>query len=89
MDEAKGLFKRIIDESGPVTLASTKEQFQVLTNQLLSKFNVKTMEDLLDISEEELYDIILEVSFNYPLKDGNIIPLDIYMKLLNQVKVKM
>ena len=78
MDESQGLFKRIINESGPLALTSTKEEFQVLTNQILSKFNAKNMEDLLKITEEELYNMILEVNSNYPLKDGTFLPLDLY-----------
>lgn len=78
MDESQGLFKRIIDESGPLTLTSTKDEFQKLTNQLLSKFDAKNMEDLMSISEEDFYDIILDVSSNYPLRDGTALPLDLY-----------
>ena len=78
MDESKGLFKRIIVESGPISLTSTKDEFKKLTSQLLTKFSAKNMEDLMAISEEDLYNIILEVSSNYPLKDGITLPMDLY-----------
>ena len=53
MDESKGLFKRIIDESGPLTLTSSKEESQKLTSILLQKYDAKNMEDLLSIPEEK------------------------------------
>ena len=79
MDESKGLFKRIIDESGPLSITSSKEESKKLASLLLQKYNAKNMEDLLSIPEEKLYDIITnDLNSNYPQRDGNILPSDLY-----------
>ena len=80
LDESKGLFKRIISESGSLALTFSTDETKELTKQLLEKTGAKNMDDLLKLSEEELIKIENEISSysNYAERDGNIIPYDLY-----------
>ena len=79
--EAKGLFRRVIAESGSVALTFSKAETLDFTRRLLNDHKeLKTMDDLLALSEEQLkeYNKPLNEFNNFPQRDGILIPLDPY-----------
>ncbi|MCR5624129.1 MAG: carboxylesterase family protein [Lachnospiraceae bacterium] len=80
MEEAKGLFKRVIAESGSVALSFSKEQCERLNKMLVRKTKCKSMDDLMALSEDELIKINEDLNDynNYPERDGIVIPEDLY-----------
>ena len=80
IDEAKGLFKRIIVESGPLSLSYSKSESKLLTEKLLEKSGAKNIEELIDLSEEEIKELQKELNdyCNFAERDGKILPLDLY-----------
>jgi para-nitrobenzyl esterase len=82
---AKGLFRRVIAESGSVALTFSKEECQSFTKRLLKASGAKTMDDLLALSEEELKKINLEINQynNFPQRDGVLIPEEPYESYIN------
>ncbi len=78
--EAKGLFHRIIAESGSIALTSGEEQCLLLTDLLLEESGAETMDDLLALSEDQLKKINekLNDENNFPERDGVVIPEDLY-----------
>lgn len=84
--EAKGLFKRAICLDGSAIYTSSKETAQEDTKSLMDYFNVKCMDELLQLSGEQLSKYALE---NYnslgalPVRDGKLLPdniLEAYAK---------
>lgn len=80
IDEAKGLFKRVIAESGSVALTYSKEECLPLTEMLMKAANAKNMDDLIHLSEDEIKVINKKLNDynNFPQRDGRIIPIDVY-----------
>ena len=80
ISEAKGLFRRVIAESGSVALTFSKEECQGFTNRLMKAAKASSMEDLLKLSEDELKKINEKVNMynNFPQRDGVLIPEDPY-----------
>ncbi len=80
MDMAKGLFNRIIAESGSICLTYSKKEFQPFTQKFMKKAKAKNMKDLLRLSTEEIYKANLPIneSNNFPMRDGRIVPFDLY-----------
>ena len=78
--EAKGLFRRVIAESGSVALTYSKEECMDFTDRLLKESGAASMQDLMLLSEKELMDINVKVNFynNFPQRDGVLIPDDPY-----------
>ena len=78
--EARGLFRRIIAESGSVALTYSKEECQDFTRRLLKAAGAETMQDLMSLTEEELIQVNEKVNFynNFPQRDGVLIPEDPY-----------
>ena len=78
--EAKGLFRRVIAESGSVALTYSKEECQDFTRRLMKAAGAENMNDLLLLSEEELMQVNEQVNFynNFPQRDGVLIPEDPY-----------
>ena len=83
--EAKGLFHRVIAESGSLALTYSKEECKSLTDKLISELKSDSMEDLLKLSTEEFIKINnkLNESNNFPMRDGKLIPLDPYAVIHN------
>lgn len=77
---AKGLFRRVIAESGSVALTFSKEDSKYFTKRLIKAAGTDKMSDLLAMNETQLRAINEEINyFNiYPMRDGRIIPLDPY-----------
>ena len=78
--EAKGLFRRVIAESGSVALTYSKEECRDFTRRLMKAAGAENMRDLLDLSETELMQVNEKVNFynNFPQRDGILIPDDPY-----------
>ena len=77
---AKGLFRRVIAQSGSVALTYSKAECADFTRRLLAASGAKTMDDLLRLSEEELAQVNQQINEynNFPQRDGKLIPLDPY-----------
>ena len=78
--EAKGLFRRVIAESGSVALTYSKEECRDFTRRLMKAAGAESMQDLLRLSEAELMKVNEKVNFynNFPQRDGVLIPEDPY-----------
>ena len=83
--EAKGLFKRVIAESGSVALTYAKEECKILTEMLKKAAKTDSIEEIMQFSEEQIMEINkgLNDSNNFPMRDGKLIPLDPYEPYLN------
>ena len=77
---ARGLFRRVIAESGSVALTYSKDECQGLTRRILKAAGAETMQDLLKLSGEELSKVNEKVNLynNFPQRDGVLIPEDPY-----------
>ena len=80
MPMARGLFKRVISESGSIALTYSKEEAKLFTELFMKEAKAKTMQDLLKLSQEEIYKINKPINDknNFPVRDGRIIPEDLY-----------
>ena len=80
MEGTDGLFKRIIAESGSVTLTYSREECKNLTQMLLDKSGCATMDELTALSEETLKELneSLNDYNNFPERDGVVLPEDLY-----------
>lgn len=78
---AKGLFRRVIAESGSVALTFSKEECCAFTKQLLEETHAASMQDLMNMTEYELMCVNEKVNLNnnFPQRDGKLIPLDPYL----------
>ena len=80
IDEAKGLFHRVIAESGSVALTYAKDECKALTDKLIKATGKDSVNDLMKLSTEEMAKINegLNESNNFPMRDGKLIPIDPY-----------
>ena len=80
INEADGLYRRVIAESGSVALTYSKEECRNLTNLLLEKSGCSTMSELTALSEEELMSLNEDLNDynNFPERDGVVLPEDLY-----------
>ena len=78
--EAKGLFHRVIAESGSLALTYAKEECKAFTDKLIKAAKTDSMEELMKLSTEELAKLNegLNESNNFPMRDGKLIPIDPY-----------
>lgn len=78
--EAKGLFRRVIAESGSVALTFSKEECRDFTDRLIRESGVKDMDGLMRLSEAQLMAVNEKLNMynNFPQRDGRLIPLDPY-----------
>lgn len=78
--EAKGLFHRVIAESGSLSLTYAKEECKSFTDKLIKAAGTDSMEDLMKLSTEEIAKLNegLNESNNFPMRDGKLIPIDPY-----------
>ena len=77
---AKGLFRRVIAESGSVALTYSKEECLDFTRRLIRESGAESMRDLMLLSESELMKINEKLNYynNFPQRDGVLIPDDPY-----------
>lgn len=80
MAGTQGLFKRIIAESGSVSLTYSREECRNLTQMLLEESGCATMDELAALSEEKLAELneSLNDYNNFPERDGVVLPEDLY-----------
>ena len=85
IDEAKGLFRRVIAESGSVALTFSKEECADFTRRLLKETGCRCMDELKALSEDELKKVneALNTYNNFPQRDGRLIPLEPYAPYRN------
>lgn len=78
--QAKGLFRRVIAESGSVALTFSKEECRDFTKRLIRESGVRDMDSLMRLSEAQLKALNekLNAYNNFPQRDGALIPLDPY-----------
>lgn len=78
--EAKGLFSRVIAESGSVALTYSREECLPLTKMLLKETGAENMAELCSLSEKEIMiaNKKLNDHNNFPERDGVVIPVDLY-----------
>ena len=82
IDEAQGLFRRAIAQSGSVAFTSSREDCQRLTKRVLDATGAKTVADLQALSQEDIIALNDEVGrfFRFPERDGAVIPEDPYSR---------
>ena len=78
--EAKGLFRRVISESGSVALTFSKEECRDFTRRLVRASGLRKMSDLMELTEDELKKINVSLNMynNFPQRDGRLIPENPY-----------
>ena len=82
IDEAQGLFRRAIMQSGSVAFTSSREDCQRLTKRVLDATGAKTAADLQALSTDEIIALNDKVGkfFRFPERDGKLIPEDPYSR---------
>ena len=82
IDEAQGLFRRAIMQSGSVAFTSSREDCQSLTRRVLDATGAKTVAELKALSTDDMIALNDEVGefFRFPERDGNLIPEDPYSR---------
>ncbi len=82
IDEAQGLFKRAIMQSGSVVFTSSAQDCQSLTKRVLDATGAKTVADLQALSPEEIVALNDEVGefYRFPERDGSLIVEDPYSR---------
>ena len=82
IDEAQGLFRRAIMQSGSVAFTSSREDCQRLTKRVLDATGAKTVAELQALSTDDMIALNDEVGkfFRFPERDGEVIPEDPYSR---------
>ena len=82
IDEAQGLFQRLIAQSGSVAFTSSREDCQSLTERVLDATGAKTVAELQALSTDDIIALNDEVGefFRFPERDGAVIPEDPYSR---------
>ena len=82
IDEAQGLFRRAIMQSGSVAFTSSREDCQSLTERVLDATGAKTVADLQALSQDDIIALNDKVGqfFRFPERDGVVIPEDPYSR---------
>ena len=80
ISSARGLFSRVISQSGSVVLTFSRKDCLPLTRRLLKETGAKSMAELSALPEEKLVAVNKKLNQhnNYPERDGLVIPLDPY-----------
>ena len=80
IEDAKGLFRRGIAQSGSIALTFSRKECQTLTRMLLEKTKASSMDDLLALSEADLMKVNEKLNDynNFPERDGVVLPEDLY-----------
>ena len=82
IDEAQGLFQRIITQSGSVAFTSSRDDCQQLTKRVLDATGAKTVADLQALSLDDIIALNDKVGqfYRFPERDGALIPEDPYTR---------
>lgn len=85
--EAKGLFNRVIAQSGSVALTFSKKECRDYTFKLVKGTGAKSMKDLMSLSERQIIELNrkLNLDNNFPQRDGVLIPENPYEAYQNGV----
>lgn len=80
MDSARGLFKRVIAQSGSVALTSSRHEARLLARKLMAAAHVRSVDQLMNLSTEKLAALNTKVASYYcfAVRDGHIVPNDLY-----------
>lgn len=80
MPEAKGLFQRVIVQSGSLALSHAREECRLFTRKLLEHTGCTTMKQLSRVSTRRLRHANRHLTlYNaFPQRDGRLLPLDLY-----------
>lgn len=80
MEGTQGLFRRVIAQSGSLSLTFSRDECKKLTQQLLQESGCSNMEELQALSEEKLRALIKKLCdfSNFPERDGVVLPNDLY-----------
>lgn len=83
--EAKGLFHKVIGESGSLALTYAKEECKAFTDKLIKAAGTDSLDDLIKLSTDEIakFNEKLNEANNFPMRDGKLIPIDPYEPYLN------
>lgn len=83
--EAKGLFHKVIGESGSLALTYAKEECKAFTDKLIKAAGTDSLDDLMKLSTDEIakFNEKLNEANNFPMRDGKLIPIDPYEPYLN------
>lgn len=83
--EAKGLFRRVIAESGSLALTYAKDECKAFTDKLIKAAGTDSLKELMKLTTEEIAKLNegLNESNNFPMRDGRLIPLEPYEPYLN------
>lgn len=78
---ARGLFRRVIAESGSVALTFSKAECHEFSRRLMRESKAKSMSELTQMSEAELKKLNEKLNDynNFPQRDGRIIPHNPYL----------
>lgn len=79
--ETKGLFNRIIAQSGTYQFTNSIETSLIITNKIIEITQDDTIETLLNLSEDEIRELISQFCddvFIFPIRDGVILPKDLF-----------
>lgn len=80
VSKAKGLFRRVIAESGSIALTYSKSECRPLTEKLIKLTGVKSVRELVALDEriiKELNEKLNDINC-FPQRDGITVPLDVY-----------
>ena len=78
--EAKGLFRRVIAQSGSIALTYSKEECRPFTERFRKESGATSMKELLQLTEEDLSRLNEKLNDynNFPQRDGKLIPENLY-----------
>lgn len=78
--QAKGLFQRVIAQSGSIALTFSKEQCRHFSERLKKLSGAVSMKELMVLTEEDLVRLNKDLNDynNYPQRDGRLLPEDLY-----------
>lgn len=82
---AKGLFKRAIGESGSIALTFDKEECRPFTEKFMKLTNTKNMKEIFALNIDKIVEANKKINDknNFPMRDGRIIPKDLYKAYRN------
>lgn len=85
MPEARGLFRRVIAQSGSIALSYAPEQCQAFTRKLLRRTGCTTMQELIALPTAELRKVLPWIALftPFPQRNGRHIPTDLYEAYAN------
>ena len=81
MKETKNLFHRVIAQSGSYQFTNSLETSIMVTERIIEITNAKSVEDLLKLNEQQIYDLLIEIGEDltiFPVRDGIVLPIDLY-----------